>query len=440
MSIVTIVGRPNVGKSSLFNRMTGSRKAIVDNMPGVTRDRLYAEVEEGDLHFYLVDTGGLLPDSVHPLDELIMRQVKVAIEESDAILFVLDGREGPIGVDRDIALLLRKSGKPVIVVANKMDDPVHENDLWASFGVGFDRVVPVSAEHRRNLEVLFEILQELLPPENAQEKEDETLSVALIGRPNVGKSSILNFLAGEERALVSDMPGTTRDAVDSLVELGGRPVRLVDTAGLRKKSHVDSSLEFYSTVRTYQAIDRADVCILVMDGMEFATEQDQRVAGQVLDRGKGLVFLVNKWDLLEKTPKLGDQTRDRIREEFAFATHVPMLFASAVTGRGIEKLPAILLKVAENRNRRISTGKLNRLLKDLLAFEKMPSSRTGKVLRISYCTQVSAAPPSFAFFVNDSRLVNTGFKRHVEKKLRELEDFSGSPLRIFWRTQGRKTD
>jgi len=439
MSIVTIVGRPNVGKSSLFNRLTGSRKAIVDNMPGVTRDRLYAEVSEGELHFYLVDTGGLLPDSVHPLDELIMRQVKVAIEESDAILFVLDGREGPIGVDRDIAMLLRKCGKPVVVVANKMDDPVHENDLWASFGLGFNRVVPVSAEHRRNIEVLFEILQELLPFETP-DNEDETLSVALIGRPNVGKSSILNFLAGEERALVSDMPGTTRDAVDSLVDLGGRPVRLVDTAGLRKKSHVDSSLEYYSTVRTYQAIDRADVCILVMDGMQIATEQDQRVAGQVLDRGKGLVFLVNKWDLLDKTPKLGDQTRDRIREEFAFATHVPMLFASAVTGRGIEKLPSILLKVAENRGRRIPTAKLNRLLKDLLAFEKMPSSKTGKVLRISYCTQVSTAPPSFAFFVNDSRLVNTAFKRHVEKKLRELEDFSGSPLRIFWRSQGRKNE
>jgi len=439
MSIVTIVGRPNVGKSSLFNRMTGSRKAIVDNMPGVTRDRLYAEVEEGNLHFYLVDTGGLLPDSIHPLDELIMRQVKVAIEESDAILFVLDGREGPIGVDRDIALLLRKSGKPVIVVANKMDDPVHENELWASFGLGFARVVPVSAEHRRNMEVLFEMLEELLPFETA-EKEDETLRVALIGRPNVGKSSILNFLAGEERALVSDIPGTTRDAVDSLVDLGGRPVRLVDTAGLRKKSHVDSSLEYYSTVRTYQAIDRADVCILVMDGLQIATEQDQRVAGQVLDRGKGLVFLVNKWDLLDKTPKLGDKTRDRIREEFAFAMHVPMLFASAVTGRGVEKLPSILFKVAENRNRRIPTAKLNRLLKDLLAFEKMPSSRTGKVLRISYCTQVSTAPPSFAFFVNDSRLVNTAFKRHVEKKIRELDDFSGSPLRIFWRSQGRKTE
>lgn len=439
MSIVTIVGRPNVGKSSLFNRMTGSRKAIVDNMPGVTRDRLYAEVEEGDLHFYLVDTGGLLPDSVHPLDELIMRQVKVAIEESDAILFVLDGREGPIGVDRDIAQLLRKSGKPVIVVANKMDDPVHENELWASFGFGFNHVVPVSAEHRRNIEVLFETLEEILPPE-IPEKEEEELRVALIGRPNVGKSSILNFLAGEERALVSDIPGTTRDAVDSLVVLGGRPVLFVDTAGLRKKSHVDSSLEYYSTVRTYQAIDRADVCILVMDGLEIATEQDQRVAGQVLDRGKALVFLVNKWDLLDKTPKLGDQTRDRIREEFVFATHVPMLFASAVTGRGIEKLSSILLKVAENRDRRIPTAKLNRLLKDLLAFEKMPSSRTGKVLRISYCTQVSTAPPSFAFFVNDSRLVNTAFKRHVEKKLRELEDFSGSPLRIFWRSQGRKSE
>lgn len=437
MAIVTIVGRPNVGKSSLFNRLSGSRQAIVDNMPGVTRDRLYAEVMEGDLHFYLVDTGGLLPESEHPLDELIMRQVKVAIEESDVILFVVDGREGPIGVDRDIAMLLRKSGKPVIVAANKMDDPVHENELWTSMGLGFERVVGVSAEHRRNIEILFEHIQDLLPVDEF-EKEDETLRVALIGRPNVGKSSILNFLAGEDRALVSDIPGTTRDSVDSLVTLGGIPVRLVDTAGLRKKSHVDSSLEYYSTVRTYQAIDRADVCVLVMDALEIATEQDQRVAGQVLDRGKGLVLLVNKWDLLPKNPKLGDEVRDRIREEFAFVAHVPMLFISALTGRGIEKLPSILLKVAENRKRRISTGKLNRLLKDLMAFERMPSSRTGKVFRIFYCTQVSVAPPSFAFFVNDPKIINISFKRHVEKKLRELEDFSGSPLRIFWRGQDRK--
>ncbi|MFA0889016.1 MAG: ribosome biogenesis GTPase Der [Synergistales bacterium] len=437
MAIVTIVGRPNVGKSSLFNRLTGTRKAIVDNMPGVTRDRLYAEVEEGDLHFYLVDTGGLLPDSGHPLDELVMRQVKVAIEESDVILFVLDGREGPIGVDRDIAMLLRKCGKPVIVAANKMDDPVHENELWTSMGLGFERVVGVSAEHRRNIEVLLEHIEALLPVDEI-EKEDEALRVALIGRPNVGKSSILNFLAGEDRALVSDIPGTTRDTVDSLVNIGGTLLRLVDTAGLRKKSHVDSALEYYSTVRTYQAIDRAEICVLVMDALEIATEQDQRVAGQVLERGKGLVLLVNKWDLLPKNPKLGDEIRDRIREEFAFVPHAPLLFASALSGRGIEKLPSILLQVAENRKRRISTGKLNRLLKDLLAFEKMPSSRTGKALRISYCTQVSVAPPSFAFFVNDPKIIGTSFKRHVEKKLRELEDFSGSPLRIFWRAQDRK--
>ncbi len=434
MAIVTIVGRPNVGKSSLFNRLTGTRRAIVDNMPGVTRDRLYAEVEEGDLRFYLVDTGGLLPDSGHPLDELIARQVKVAIEESDVILFVIDGREGPIGIDRDIALLLRKSGKPVIVAANKMDDPVHENELWSSMELGFERVVGISAEHRRNIEVLLEHIRELLPGQEL-ESDRETLRIALIGRPNVGKSSLLNYLAGEERALVSDIPGTTRDVVDSIVQLDGRMVRLVDTAGLRKKSHVDTALEYYSTVRTYQAIDRADVCVLVMDAREIATEQDQRVAGQVLERGRGLVFLANKWDLLPKAPKLGDEIRDRIREGFAFATHVPLVFVSALTGRGIEKLPPILFKVAENRNRRISTGKLNRLLKDLLAFERMPCSRSGKALRLSYCTQVSVAPPSFAFFVNDPKIVTASFNRHVEKKLRELEDFSGSPLRIFWRAQ-----
>ena len=434
MAIVTIVGRPNVGKSSLFNRLTGTRRAIVDNMPGVTRDRLYAEVEEGDLRFYLVDTGGLLPDSGHPLDELIARQVKVAIEESDVILFVIDGREGPIGIDRDIALLLRKSGKPVIVAANKMDDPVHENELWSSMELGFERVVGISAEHRRNIEVLLEHIRELLPGQEL-ESDRETLRIALIGRPNVGKSSLLNYLAGEERALVSDIPGTTRDVVDSIVQLDGRIVRLVDTAGLRKKSHVDTALEYYSTVRTYQAIDRADVCVLVMDAREIATEQDQRVAGQVLERGRGLVFLANKWDLLPKAPKLGDEIRDRIREGFAFATHVPLVFVSALTGRGIEKLPPILFKVAENRNRRISTGKLNRLLKDLLAFERMPCSRSGKALRLSYCTQVSVAPPSFAFFVNDPKIVTASFNRHVEKKLRELEDFSGSPLRIFWRAQ-----
>ena len=441
MAIVTIVGRPNVGKSSLFNRLIGRRLAIVDDVPGVTRDRLYGEACWQDRRFYVVDTGGIVTGSDEPLMEGIVRQVRLSLEESDAVLFVIDGREGVTPLDQDIAQVLRKSARcPVILVANKADDPRHEDEAQGAYSLGFDHLVAVSAEHRRNIGELMEMVVSLLPPEELPPEElADELRVAIIGRPNVGKSSIFNALAGEERSLVSPIPGTTRDAVDSLVEIDGTSFRFVDTAGLRRRSRISSDVEYYSMLRSYEAIDRCAVAVLVIEGGEPATDQEKRLAGHVLERGRGLVLVVNKWDLAPREESLGDRMRKYLRREFAFVDHAPTAFVSAKTGRGLQKIPQHVLQVYENWRRRIPTGELNRILRDLMAFERLPSDGAGKFLRIYYASQVRTAPPSFAFFVNDPDIVTKGFSRYVEKRLRGVALFDGAPMRLYWRTGERKS-
>lgn len=438
MPVVSIVGRPNVGKSSLFNRLLGRREAIVDDMPGVTRDRLYGEAEWRDRKFLVVDTGGFLARDENEFVEGMRVQVKVAIKESDLVLFVIDGREGPTWMDEDVADMLRKSGKQIIVVANKIDDGIHEDDVFQAYTLGFEEVIGVSAEHKRYIYDLQDLIVSKLTPEEELPSETGEIRVAIIGRPNVGKSSILNSLAGEERALVSNIPGTTRDALDTLVTINGTVFKFIDTAGLRRKSRVENDIEYYSFVRTLQAIDRCDVALLVLDAEEPFTDQDKKLAALVVERGKGIVLLLNKWDLLGNNEKLGDSMRKKFRDEMVFLQYAPFAFISALTGRGMHRISEQILHVAENRKRRIGTTQLNRLVRDILAFDTLPTDQKGRPFKIYYCTQSSVEPPTFIFFVNHPDLASPAFENHMEKALRGLDDFSGTPIRIFWRGKEEK--
>lgn len=439
MPVVSIIGRPNVGKSSLFNRLIGRREAIVDDMPGVTRDRLYGESEWRERKFYAVDTGGFLAKDEHAFVEGMRVQVRIALAESDLVLFVIDGREGPNWMDEDVADMLRKSGKPVIVVANKIDDGIHEDNVFQAYSLGFEDVIGISAEHKRNIYDLFDLILEKLPKEEERGSVEQAVNVAIIGRPNVGKSSILNYLAGKERSLVSDIPGTTRDAVDILVKIDDRTFRLIDTAGLRRKSKVEDNIEYYSFVRTLQAVDRCDVALLVMDASEPFTDQDKKLAAEIVGRGKGIVLLLNKWDLLGKKDDLGDSMKKKLRDEMSFVSYAPVHFISALTGRGIQKISDLVLKVYENRKKRIGTTLLNRLVRDILAFDRLPTDGRGRAFKMFYCTQAAIEPPTFIFFVNYPDLAaDQSFQNHMEKELRGLADFKGSPLRIFWRGKEEK--
>ena len=435
MAIVAIVGRPNVGKSSIFNRILGKRAAIVDDQPGVTRDRLYGETEWAGKKFYIVDTGGIMSETEHPFMDLIEKQVDLALDESSAIIFVVDGRTGVTPTDEEIAHKLRRSGKPVVVVMNKLDNEKQEDAmLGEAYGLGFDEVVASSAEHNTGFGEMLDFITSKLESEEF-DSDDGEIRVTLVGRPHVGKSSLLNAFAGEERSMVSDIAGTTRDVVDSVVEMNGHRFRFLDTAGLRRKSRVNTDLEYYSNVRTYQAIDRCHVALVLLDAQDPVTEQDKRLIGQVLERGKGLILVVNKWDLAPREEKVGDVMTKKLIEELPFAAHAPRVFISALSGRSLGKLPELILKVEENRRRRIATSELNKLVKEVLVFERMPGDGKGHSLKIYYCTQADGAPPAFIFFVNDSELCSKSFKRHLENLLREMADFSGVPIKIFMRNK-----
>ncbi len=435
MAIVAIVGRPNVGKSSIFKRILGKSAAIVDDQPGVTRDRLYGETEWAGKKFYIVDTGGIMSETEHPFMDLIEKQVDLALDESSAIIFVVDGRTGVTPTDEEIAHKLRRSGKPVVVVMNKLDNEKQEDAmLGEAYGLGFDEVVASSAEHNTGFGEMLDFITSKLESEEF-DSDDGEIRVTLVGRPNVGKSSLLNAFAGEERSMVSDIAGTTRDVVDSVVEMNGHRFRFLDTAGLRRKSRVNTDLEYYSNVRTYQAIDRCHVALVLLDAQDPVTEQDKRLIGQVLERGKGLILVVNKWDLAPREEKVGDVMTKKLIEELPFAAHAPRVFISALSGRSLGKLPELILKVEENRRRRIATSELNKLVKEVLVFERMPGDGKGHSLKIYYCTQADGAPPAFIFFVNDSELCSKSFKRHLENLLREMADFSGVPIKIFMRNK-----
>lgn len=431
MAIAAIIGRPNVGKSSLFNRLIGRRESIVDDAPGVTRDRIYGEAEWRGRSFYVIDTGGILGEE-SAFSAGIRAHVEAAIEECDAVVMVLDGQAGVTAADEEVAHLLRRSRKPVIVAANKLDDIKHDDSANEAYELGFEHVVPISALHKRNLEDLLDLLTELLPDEKLQEEATDEVRLAIVGKPNVGKSSMLNGLAGAERSLVSPVAGTTRDPVDTAVTLEGQRFRIVDTAGLRRRGRMDSALEYYSFVRTLAAVDRCDVALLLMDAQDPCTDQDKKIAAHVVEKGKGLVLILNKWDLVTGE-RPGDKLTKRIRDDMPFLSWAPILFTSAKSGRGLQRIAQTVLAVREARRRRIPTNVLNRLMRDVLAFDRLPSNRKGRSLRIYYCSQADTEPPTFIFFVNEPDIVNTAFENHVRNELRRLQDFTGTPLRVFWR-------
>lgn len=436
MAIAAIIGRPNVGKSSLFNRLIGRRESIVDDAPGVTRDRIYGEAEWRGRSFYVIDTGGILGEE-SAFSAGIRAHVEAAIEECDAVVMVLDGQAGVTAADEEVAHLLRRSRKPVIVAANKLDDIKHDDSANEAYELGFEHVVPISALHKRNLEDLLDLLTELLPDEKLQEEATDEVRLAIVGKPNVGKSSMLNGLAGAERSLVSPVAGTTRDPVDTAVTLEGQRFRIMDTAGLRRRGRMDSALEYYSFVRTLAAVDRCDVALLLMDAQDPCTDQDKKIAAHVVEKGKGLVLILNKWDLVTGD-RPGDKLTKRIRDDMPFLSWAPILFTSAKSGRGMQRIAQTVLAVREARRRRIPTNVLNRLMRDVLAFDRLPSNRRGRSLRIYYCSQADTEPPTFIFFVNEPDIVNTAFENHVRNELRRLQDFTGTPLRVFWRGKERE--
>ena len=440
--IAAIIGRPNAGKSSLFNRLTGTRDAIVDDIPGVTRDRLYGEVEHEGRSFYVIDTGGIFGEDTE-FTAGIKAHVDEAVRECDAVIFVVDGREGVTGSDEEIADFIRKAGnKPVIVAVNKLDDPKHDDMANDAYSLGFERVIPVSALHKRGLYELLDAVNDILPVDDEAEEypDDGEIRIVIAGKPNVGKSSMLNKITGSERSLVSPIAGTTRDPVDTRTIIDGQKFRIVDTAGLRRRAKFDGNLEYYSFVRTLAAVDRSDVALLLMDANEPCTDQDKKIAAHVVNKGKGLVIVLNKWDLAggEKAGKKADELMKKIRDEMPFVGYAPVIFASALSGRGIGKILQTVTAVNTNRKKHIPTNQLNRLMRDVLAFDRLPSDRKGRSLKVYYCSQAEGEPPTFIFFVNTPELVNSGFENHVKNKLRELEDFTGTPIRTFWRGKDKE--
>ena len=439
--IVAIIGRPNAGKSSLFNRLTNTKDAIVDDMPGVTRDRLYGEVEYRGNNFYVIDTGGIFGEDT-AFSSGIKAHVDEAVKESDVIIFLVDGHDGVTSSDEEIADFIRKASgnvKPVIVAVNKLDDPKHDDFANDAYVLGFEEVVPVSALHKRGLDELLDVVVKYLPQDEFDDEEHEDeIRLVIAGKPNVGKSSLLNKITSSQRSLVSPIAGTTRDPVDMNINIDGQDFKIIDTAGLRRRAKFDGDLEYYSFVRTLTAIDRSDVALLLMDAREPCTDQDKRIAAHVVQKGKGLIIVLNKWDLVDGDGNKADKLRQKIRDDMPFLSYAPVIFASALSGRGLEKIIQAVLTVNDNRKKRIPTNLLNRLMRDVLAFDRLPSDRKGRALKVYYCSQADALPPTFIFFVNKPELVNTSFENHVKNKLRELEDFTGTPIRTFWR--GKEKD
>lgn len=434
--IIAIIGRPNVGKSSLFNRLTGKQNAIVDDLPGVTRDRLYGEVEYRGKNFYVIDTGGIFGTDT-AFSAGIRSHVDEAVKECDVIIFMIDGHDGVTSSDEEIADFLRKGSdgrKPVIVAMNKLDDVKHDDLMNDAYVLGFDDVIAISALHKRGLDELLDEVVRLLPDDNDDfNNDDDEIKLVIAGKPNVGKSSLLNKITRSERSLVSPIAGTTRDPVDMVVEIVGRKFRIIDTAGLRKRAKFDGDLEYYSFVRTLSAIDRSDIALLLMDAREPCTDQDKKIAAHVINKGKGIILVLNKWDLLSANNNNADKLIRKIRDDMPFLNYVPVIFASALNGRGLVKIIDTVLAVNTNRRKRIPTNILNRLMRDVLAFDRLPSDKKGRALKVYYCSQADTNPPTFIFFVNNPELVNSSFENHVKNKLRELEDFTGSPIRTFWR-------
>ncbi|WP_312371710.1 ribosome biogenesis GTPase Der [Lachnoclostridium sp.] len=432
-SIVAVVGRPNVGKSTLFNALAGDRISIVKDTPGVTRDRIYADITWLDKQFTLVDTGGIEPESKDMMLTYMREQAEIAIATADVIMFVVDVRQGLLDADHKVADMLRRSGKPVIIVVNKVDSfEKFMPDVYEFYNLGIGDPVPVSAASMLGFGDLLDIVVGHFPPEALEEEEDERPRIAIVGKPNVGKSSIINKLLGENRVIVSDVAGTTRDAIDTAVTWNKKDYVFIDTAGLRRKSKIKEELERFSIIRTVSAVERADVVVVVIDADEGVTEQDAKIAGIAHERGKGIIIAVNKWDSIEKDDKTIYKYTNRIREILSFLPYAEIMFISAKTGQRITKLFDSIEVVIQNRNLRISTGVLNEIMMEATALQQPPSDK-GKRLRLYYITQVAVKPPTFVIFVNDKELMHYSYTRYIENKIREAFGFSGTSLKFFIR-------
>ncbi|NLJ39998.1 MAG: ribosome biogenesis GTPase Der [Clostridiales bacterium] len=430
--IVAIVGRPNVGKSTLFNQLVGGRISIIDDTPGVTRDRIYADTEWLGKKITLVDTGGIAAQSEDELISRVREQADVAIETAESVIFLVDGKEGITPEDTEVAHILRKSQKPVILAVNKIDAPHEEDMLYEFYNLGVGNPISISASHKRGLGDLLDAVIEHLTFGEGEEADEDVIKIAVLGKPNVGKSSIVNNLLGEERVIVSNIPGTTRDAVDTPFEIDGQRYLIIDTAGIRKKSRVSQGLERYSVIRALAAIRRCDVALLVIDATEEVTEQDTKIGGLIHEEGKGCILVMNKWDLVEKGTNTMSRYRERLKKDLAFMEYAPSIFTSARTGRRIDKMLDMVKEVYENCIFRISTGLLNDLLTDAIAVTEPPSKK-GRRLKIYYGTQVSVRPPTFVLFVNDPDLMHFSYLRYLENYFRKSFRLEGTPIRTFVR-------
>ena len=436
--IIAIVGRPNVGKSTLFNKIAGKRISIVEDTPGITRDRVYADAEWCGREFTMIDTGGIEPYSKDILLSQMRRQANLAIEMADVIIFMVNVKDGMTAADQEVATMLQKSNKPIVLVCNKVDAPGEPPmELYEFYNLGLDEPMAVSSVHGRGVGDVLDKCVEYFPPESDEEEEDDTIKVAVVGKPNAGKSSLINRLLGEDRVIVSDIAGTTRDAIDTHLEKNGKKYTFIDTAGMRKKNKVDDIVERYSVIRSLNAVERCDVCVVMIDGVEGISEQDAKIAGYAHEQGKGTVIVVNKWDAVEKDDKTMEAMRTKVYETLGFMQYAPVVFISALTGQRVENLFSNIDYVADQNAMRLQTGALNDVLTDAVARVQPPSDK-GKRLKLFYITQASTKPPTFVIFVNDAELAHFSYIRYIENQIRSAFGLTGTPVRFIIRE--RKSD
>ncbi len=433
--IVAIVGRPNVGKSTLFNYIGKNRLSIVEDMPGVTRDRIYMDADWLGRNFTMIDTGGIEFETDDKILTAMRNQAKLAIEEADVIMFIVDGKAGLTSSDNEVAIILRNTRKPVLLVVNKVDNMKNEADIYEFYGLGLGDPIAISATNALNIGDMLDRLIENMPQEHVEPEDNDQIKVAVIGRPNVGKSSLVNSIIGEDRVIVSDIPGTTRDAIDTHFTKDGQPYVLIDTAGMRRKAKIDMPVERYSVIRSLRAVDRCDVVLMVINAEEGVTEQDKKIAGYAHEAGKASIIVVNKWDLIEKDGKTSLKFTETIREELGFMQYSPVLFTSALTKQRVHRVTELVKYVAEQHSMRVSTSVLNQVIEDATAINPPPSDR-GRRLKIYFATQPDVKPPTFIFFVNEPEIMHFSYLRFLENKLREAFGFEGTPLKLVVR--GRK--
>lgn len=437
---MAIVGRPNVGKSTLFNRLAGGRIAIVDDRPGVTRDRLYFDTEWQNTVMTIVDTGGIdLVEEESTILGQVRLQAAIAMEEADAIVFVVDGQVGLTAEDEALAVLLRRTKKPVIVCVNKTDNFVNNFNAVEFYSLGFGEPIAVSSLHGMNTGDLLDAVVKELPDTGEEFREPDVIRIAVIGRPNVGKSSLVNAIIGQNRTIVSDMAGTTRDAIDTPFKANGQNYIIVDTAGMRKRKNVEEGPERYSVIRALRAVDRSDVVLMVIDGSTGLTEQDKKIAGYADEAGRGLILVINKWDLIEKDQNTMHRMEKQLRQELGFLAYAPILFISALTKQRVSKLPELVSFVAEQQNHRVTTSVLNDVISQAVQLNPAPTDK-GRRLKIFYCTQAGVKPPNFIFFVNEPELMHFSYLRYLENQIRKNFGFEGTPIRMTVRQKGGDND